>query len=181
MIRIISGKHRGRRFLAPNTMPVRPTTDRAKEALFNILNNDLYFDELKCLDLFSGTGNISYELISRGSKDVTAVDQNAACIKFIHESAEKIGEEINIIKSDVFKFLKRDFASYDLIFADPPYDFQEHKELVDSIFANNKLKEDGNLIVEHSAMEDLSSIANFIEARAYGSVKFSFFKLDSQD
>ena len=104
-MRIISGTYKGRKIVAPAKLPVRPTTDMAKEALFNILNNQYYFDDISVLDLFSGTGNISYEFASRGTEDITAVDDNYGCIKFINSTAENFDMPIKTIKSDVFKFL----------------------------------------------------------------------------
>lgn len=176
-IRIISGQHRGKRISAPKKLPVRPTTDMAKESLFNILNNHFYFDEIKALDLFSGTGNIAYELSSRGCEDVIAVDSSKLCVSFI----DKISDEINStglfpVLDDVFNFLKRDFNSYDLIFADPPYDFEQYEEIVDTVFAKKMLKEDGMLVLEHQERKDLSNLLNFESSRKYGNVRFSFFR-----
>src|SRR5690625_1984773 len=137
-MRIISGKHKGRRFSPPKKLPVRPTTDIAKEGLFNILWNRYDFTQLKVLDLFSGTGNISFEFASRGSSDITAVDQHYGCLKFIKRTAESLGENIRPLKNDVFRFLQHSPQSYDLIFADPPYDFSKKafREIIDSVFAN---------------------------------------------
>ena len=123
-MRIISGTYKGRKIIAPAKLPVRPTTDMAKEALFNILNNQYYFDDISVLDLFSGTGNISYEFASRGTEDITAVDDHYACIKFINDTAELFEMPIKTIKSDVFKFLENFGQQYSIIFADPPYDFE---------------------------------------------------------
>ena len=178
-MRIISGKFKGKRLIAPKTLPVRPTTDMAKEALFNILNFQIDFQEIKLLDLFAGTGNISYEFISRGATQITAVDQHYGCIKFINKTANELEAEINTVKSDVFKYLDKVKTKSDLIFADPPYDFstEDFQKIPQLVFENNLLEEEGLLIVEHSKHTDLSETANFSESRRYGNSVFSFFKL----
>ena len=178
-MRIISGKFKGKRLIAPKTLPVRPTTDMAKEALFNILNFQIDFQEIKLLDLFAGTGNISYEFISRGTTQITAVDQHYGCIKFINKTANELEAEINTVKSDVFKYLDKVKTKSDLIFADPPYDFstEDFQKIPQLVFENNLLEEEGLLIVEHSKHTDLSETVNFSESRRYGNSVFSFFKL----
>lgn len=178
-MRIISGKFKGKRLIAPKTLPVRPTTDMAKEALFNILNFQIDFQEIKLLDLFAGTGNISYEFISRGTTQITAVDQHYGCVKFINKTANELEAEINTVKSDVFKYLDKVKTKSDLIFADPPYDFstEDFQKITQLVFVNNLLEEEGLLIVEHSKHTDLSETANFSESRRYGNSVFSFFKL----
>tara|TARA_B100000949_G_C14207671_1_gene418872 strand:+ start:118 stop:654 length:537 start_codon:yes stop_codon:yes gene_type:complete len=178
-MRIISGKFKGKRLIAPKTLPVRPTTDMAKEALFNILNFQIDFQEIKLLDLFAGTGNISYEFISRGATQITAVDQHYGCVKFINKTANELEAEINTVKSDVFKYLDKVKTKSDLIFADPPYDFStdDFQKIPQLVFDNNLLEEEGLLIVEHSKHTDLSETANFSESRRYGNSVFSFFKL----
>lgn len=182
-MRIISGQHKGRRITAPRKLPVRPTTDMAKEALFNILNNRLHFNELEVLDLFSGTGNISYEFSSRGAGAITAVDQDLDCVKFIKKTASELEMDITVIKSDVFKYLERAPIKTDLVFADPPYDFDDtqFKSIADLVFEKNILNEDGILIIEHSKHTDLSTLQNFNEARRYGNSVFSFFKLNFEE
>ena len=178
-MRIISGKFKGKRLIAPKTLPVRPTTDMAKEALFNILNFQIHFQEIKLLDLFAGTGNISYEFISRGTTQITAVDQHYGCVKFINKTANELEAEINTVKSDVFKYLDKVKTKSDLIFADPPYDFstEDFQKIPQLVFDNNLLEEEGLLIVEHSKHTDLSETVNFSESRRYGNSVFSFFKL----
>ena len=177
MIRIISGKYKGRRITAPKKLPVRPTTDMAKEALFNILNNQYYFDDISVLDLFSGTGNISYEFASRGTTAITAVDDNFGCIKFINETAEAFEMPINTIKSDVFKFLENSKQQHTIIFADPPYEFEldVFSKIPELVFENNLLEEDGLLIVEHSKHTDLSQLNHYNHSKSYGGNVFSFF------
>lgn len=177
-MRIISGTHKGKRLIAPKKLPVRPTTDMAKEALFNILNNNFQFSQLSILDLFSGTGNIAYEFASRGSKEITAVDGNYDCVKFIKKTAQELDFNISTIKSDVFKFLEKAYVKADIIFADPPYDFEEEKflKIPQIVFKNNLLNQNGQLIIEHSKHTNLSDFPNFIEARRYGGSVFSFFE-----
>ena len=177
-MRIISGSHKGRRLTAPKKLPVRPTTDMAKEALFNILNNQYYFDDVSVLDLFSGTGNISYEFASRGTEQITAVDSNYGCIRFINDTTEQLDLAIQTVKSDVFKFLEQSKQSYDVIFADPPYDFDVElfEKIPELIFKNNLLNKEGLLIVEHSKHTALSMLSNYSYSKSYGGNTFSFFE-----
>ena len=176
-MRIIRGKYQRRQITAPNNLPVRPTTDMAKESLFNILENHVDFEDITVLDLFAGTGNISNELVSRGCPRVTAVDENNNCIKFIRDTAAKLNmEELLAIRSDVFRFIPMHKVKYDLIFADPPYDSQHYDLLVSLIFEHNLLKEGGMLVVEHNKFIDFKEHPRFVEQRRYGKVNFSFFK-----
>ncbi|CAA0150411.1 16S rRNA (guanine(966)-N(2))-methyltransferase RsmD [Tenacibaculum maritimum] len=177
-MRIISGKYKGRRLTAPKNLPVRPTTDMAKESLFNILNNLYYFDAISVMDLFSGTGNISFEFASRGSKEIYAVDQHFACIKFIQSIAENLNFDIHTYKSDVYKFLEKTPLKTDVIFADPPYDFEKEEflKIVNTVFERNLLNDDGLLIVEHSKHTDLSSHPKHSYDKRYGGNVFSFFE-----
>ena len=176
-MRIISGLYKGRRITAPKKLPVRPTTDMAKEALFNILHHQYYFDGISVLDLFSGSGNISYEFASRGTEQITAVDDNYGCIKFINETAEAFEMSISTIKSDVFKFLEKSKQKQDIIFADPPYDFEVEKfsKIPELVFQNQLLEADGLLIVEHSKHTDLSHLEHYSHSKSYGGNVFSFF------
>jgi len=176
-MRIISGIHKGKRITAPKKLPIRPTTDFAKEALFNILNNRFHFNGLIVVDLFSGSGNIAYEFGSRGAGPVTAVDENFECIKFIDKIAGELDLDITPVKSDVFKYLEKAPVKADIIFADPPYDFDVDSltKLVTLTFEKDLLKEDGELIIEHSKRLDLSHLDHFIEIRKYGNSVFSFF------
>lgn len=177
-MRIISGKHKSRRLVAPKNLPVRPTTDMAKESIFNILNNWYYFHEIKVLDLFAGTGNISYEFASRGTEHIVAVDQHNGCINFINDTAEKLDLNIQTIKTDVYSFLENHQAEYDVVFADPPYDFSiEHfTEIARLVFENNLLTSKGTLIIEHSQETDLSNTPNFTSVKRYGGCMFSIFE-----
>lgn len=177
-MRIISGKYKSRRITAPKNLPVRPTTDMAKESLFNILNNDYYLHEISVLDLFSGIGSISFEFASRGTTQITAVDENSGCIQFLEKINKELDLNLQIIKSDVYSFLEKTSQKYDVIFADPPYDFESEKfqKIVDLIFERNLLSENGTLIIEHSKQTDLSQNENFIRLKKYGSNRFSFFE-----
>jgi 16S rRNA (guanine966-N2)-methyltransferase len=177
-MRIISGTHKGRRITAPSKLPVRPTTDVAKEALFNIINNYYHISSISVLDLFSGTGNISYEFAARGAETITAVDANYDCVKFIKKTSVELGFPITTIKSDVFNYLEKAPVKADLIFADPPYNLEkkDFKRIADLVFANSLLNEDGQLVIEHSKHTDLSDLAYFREGRKYGSSVFSFFE-----
>lgn len=177
-MRIISGQYKSRKIVAPKNLPVRPTTDMAKESLFNILNNHYYFDEISVIDLFSGTGNISYEFASRGTEQITCVDQNFGCIKFINQTAEKFQMPIDTIKSDVFKFLENTKQKADIVFADPPYNFTDDQfaEIPKLVFQNKMVLDDGMLIIEHSKHTELSNIPNFENSKSYGGSVFSFFK-----
>jgi 16S rRNA (guanine(966)-N(2))-methyltransferase RsmD len=158
-MRIISGKLKSRRLSAPKNLPVRPTTDMAKESLFNILNNTYYFDAISVIDLFSGTGNISYEFASRGTKKIYSVDAHTGCIRYINTTAKELDLDISTFKSDVYKFLEKTPLKADVIFADPPYDFEEEQflKIVNLVFDREILNEDGVLIVEHSKHTDLTS------------------------
>ncbi|HNR20700.1 MAG TPA: 16S rRNA (guanine(966)-N(2))-methyltransferase RsmD [Bacteroidia bacterium] len=176
-MRIISGRFARKNITAPANLPVRPTTDFAKTGLFNILNNKINFKEVAALDLFAGTGNISYEFISRGADRITCVDQSQACTKFITQTFELLhANEALVIKQDVFSFLSETNKTYDLIFADPPFNFQHYTELVDTIFEKGILNKNGLLVLEHGGNINFSQNKFIIEERKYGAVHFSFFK-----
>ncbi|WP_310992035.1 RsmD family RNA methyltransferase [Aequorivita marina] len=177
-MRIISGSHKGRRLIAPKNLPVRPTTDFAKEALFNILRVRYYFDELTALDLYTGTGNISFELASRGVPNVTSVDAHSGCVQYVDKIAEEFSFPIKTVKSDVINYLDNVSEKFDVIFADPPYtfDYSELSSLRTKIFEKNLLNEDGLLVIEHSKQINLSELDHFAEARKYGGNVFSFFQ-----
>ena len=176
-MRIISGKYKGRHFDIPRSFKARPTTDFAKENLFNILNNTLDFEEVKALDLFSGTGSISLELLSRGCQEVTSVEMDSLHFGFLKKSQATLNDRNwKIIRDDVFRFIRRCTAEYDLIFADPPYALKELGEIPNLILSGNMLKEDGIFIFEHGKDYDFSEHPQFVRHIAYGSVNFSFFK-----
>lgn len=175
-MRIIGGIHKGRSIVPPKGLPVRPTTDFAKEALFNILTNQLNFDEIKVLDLFSGTGHISLEFASRGANQITAVDQNFKCVGFLKSMSSTLNLDINTVKQDVFDFLKSNRQTFDIIFADPPYDLTEIPNIHQLIFHHQLLNPKGMLIIEHGGKTRLDSLLHFEKTRKYGNVNFSFFK-----
>lgn len=177
-MRIISGKLKGLRFNPPKGFPSRPTTDYAKEGLFNILSNELTLGNLEILDLFAGTGNITFELASREAGTITSIDQNFKCTRFIKSFAKEkeLEDEIRVVKSDVFKFVSNQTKSYDFIFADPPFDMKKHRELADLIMNSSILKEDGLFILEHGSRNNLEDHPNFRNSRNYGGVIFSFFE-----
>jgi len=176
-MRIIGGKLKGLRLTPPPNLPVRPTTDMAKEALFNILNNLYDFEDLKVLDLFSGTGSLSLEFASRGCREITSVDKNAGCYNFLKNTAKQ--HQLDAIKAnraDVFKFLEQETETFDLIFADPPFDIPQIPLIPELVFKKNLLNPGGILIVEHPTMKRLDNHPNFKEQRKYGYSSFSFFE-----
>lgn len=177
-MRIISGKLKARRFSVPKNFPSRPTTDYAKEGLFNILEHQIDLFDLHILDLCAGTGNISFELISREAGDVTAVDINLNCLRFIRKNAEdlKIENEIRTVKMDILHFLKITEDTYDLIFADPPYAYKHHDQIANLVFEKDLLVPNGLLIIEHGRDTKLENITHFEFCRNFGNVYFSFFR-----
>lgn len=175
-MRIISGKFKGKRIVAPKSIKARPTTDFGKESLFNILEHKYDFQGLDLLDLFAGTGNISYEFISRGAKSVTAVDMALSSYQFINTFAHENGMNIKCIKADVFKFINKPGKSYPLIFADPPYSNKDISKIPDLIFSNNWLEEGGLLIMEHGEENDFKDHPRLVDHREYSRVNFSFFQ-----
>jgi 16S rRNA (guanine966-N2)-methyltransferase len=176
-MRIISGKYKGRRIAPPKNLPVRPTTDMSKEALFNVLNNHFNFSELKVLELFAGTGSISYEFASRGCLPILCVDGDLGCVNFIKKTAKEFEFDITAIKSDVFKFLEKHSGNYDIIFADPPYGMsqKEFEKIIELIFEKELLDEEGMLVVEHSKYTKLDQMLNYSFQKNYGGSVFSFF------
>jgi 16S rRNA (guanine966-N2)-methyltransferase len=182
-VRIISGKYKGRRITAPKNLPVRPTTDMSKEALFNVLNNHFNFSGLKVLDLFSGTGNISYEFGSRGCDNITSIDGDMGCVNFIKKTAKEFDLNITAIKNDVFKFLEKHKGSYDIIFADPPYGIaqKEFEKLIELVFENELLDEEGMMIMEHSKHTKLNHMMHYSFQKNYGGSVFSFFEFEVDD
>lgn len=176
-MRIIGGRLKGLRLNPPKNLPVRPTTDMAKEALFNILLNQIDFEGIKVLDLFSGTGNIALEFASRGAEKVTGVDRSIQCVHYLKDTSRQHGlTQIEVFKADVFKYLEMETEQYDLVFADPPYDLNRIPEIPKIIFDKKLLKEGGLLIVEHQSLQNLSNHPAFTEQRKYGHSSFSFFK-----
>lgn len=180
MFRIISGKWKGKKITAPKNFNVRPTTDFAKEALFNIIESQYDISEIEVLDLFSGIGSVSYEFASRGARKITAVDIEFKHLKFIEETAKTLDlKEINCIRNDAFKFLStQNSDKFEMIFADPPYHFQpeQYQKIIDLVFEKNILKPQGTLIIEHQSKTEPFQAKNHIQTRKYGNVAFSFFQ-----
>jgi 16S rRNA (guanine(966)-N(2))-methyltransferase RsmD len=176
-MRIISGKLKGRRFSPPKSFSARPTTDIARESLFNVLNNRMDFEELKVLDLFGGTGSISYEFASRGCIDITTVELNYKHYSYIKSMLKEfeLNDEIKPIKADVFKYLQKCVFKYDLVFADPPFDLKDFDSIPDRFFENSLLAEGGVFILEHSDKKSFEKHPHFAEVKKYGKVHFSFF------
>lgn len=176
-MRIISGTHGGRKIIPPAKMPyTRPTTDIAKEGLFNILENNLDISTLKTLDIFGGTGSISYELASRGATDLTIVEKDTAMYEFIKKNAALLQlENFKVVKSDVFKFLQQCSESFDLIFAGPPYALTTINELPKIIFEKKLLNQSGWFILEHTPANNYKDFPHYKTQRNYGTTVFSIF------
>lgn len=176
-MRIIGGRFNRRLINPPTGLAVRPTTDKAKEALFNILNNHIDFEDVRVLDLFAGTGSIAFEFASRNAIEVIAVDNNPRCVRFIREVKEKYQmDNLNVLKADALRFLKTPMTSYDIIFCDPPYDMKDIENIPDMVFKNDFLLPEGFLIVEHSDHIQMDDHPAFVFKRNYSKVHFSFFK-----
>lgn len=182
-MRIISGQYKGRRIAPPKNLPVRPTTDMSKEAVFNVLNNHFNFSELKVLELFAGTGSISYEFASRGSFPILCIDGDMGCVNFIKKTAKEFEFDITAIKSDVFTFLEKHSGNYDIIFADPPYGMaqKEFEKIIELIFEKELLDEEGMLIVEHSKYTKLEQMPHYSFQKNYGGSVFTFFEFESEE
>lgn len=177
-MRIISGEFKSRYIKVPKYFHDRPTTDQAKEGLFNIVYHSFDIENLRVLDLFAGTGNISYEFASRGCKNIVAVDKNPKYIDFIRKTARELFPDqsvIQAIQSDAFKLLTIHNQTYDIIFADPPFDEEDTARIPDLVFENQMLLNEGTLIVEHPRQVDFSGHTNFQRRKKYGKVNFSFF------
>ncbi len=176
-MRIIGGKYRGRRIIPPSGFKARPTTDFARESLFNILNNRIDFETVSVLDLFSGTGSISYEFASRGAAEVHLIEMDLKHISGIRRIIKDTGfENIRAVHIDVRAYLKTCSAKYDIVFADPPYDLPWLKEIPDLVAGSGVMKEDGFFILEHPRNMRFSDHKLFFEHRSYGGVNFSFFR-----
>ena len=176
-MRIISGSCGGRTINPQKNLRARPTTDFAKENLFNVLGNVVDFEGIDVLDLFAGTGSISYEFASRGAASVTSVEINAVHYNFIRTTAKSFGlTNIHPVKANVFLYLKSCAKKYDVIFSDAPYDLEGSEAVVDMVLEKGLLKEGGIFIFEHSKDKDFSSHPRFSRLRSYGSVQFSIFE-----
>lgn len=176
-MRIISGQYKGRAINPPRNLRARPTTDFAKENLFNVLGNIVDFEECDVLDLFSGTGSISYEFASRGVKSITSVEINGVHHSFIRKTAAELGiRNLYAVKANAFLYLRSCPKKFDIIFSDAPYDLEGSEQVIDLVMGGDLLTEDGFLVFEHSKGKEFSEHPNFWQQRSYGSVQFSFFK-----
>lgn len=178
-MRIIRGTLKGKRFATPPGFPSRPTTDYAKEGLFNMLEHMLDLDDIKVLDLCAGTGNISFEFVSRGAQELLAIDSHPRCIQYLKQNVQTLGisAQMQVYKSDCVIYCRNaKNVQYDLIFSDPPYHLGFHEELIATIFEKALLHPDGLLIIEHGKQHDFSKLPQFDACRNFGNVYFSFFK-----
>ena len=175
-MRIISGKYKGRVLAQNKKLKARPTTDKAKEALFNILNFRIDFEGIKALDLFSGTGNISFELASRGVAEITAVELQSDHVKHIYRLNTDLGTDVNVIRGNVFAFLKKTTNKFDIVFADPPFDLENFEAVYAALHESGIVNEGGMLVIEHGSRINFTKCPNFAETRNYGKVNFSFFE-----
>jgi len=177
-MRIIGGSHAGLRLHPPAVLPVRPTTDIAKEALFNVLQHRRDFEGLYALDLFAGTGNITFELASRGAAHVVAVDMHFKCVQYIKTTAENLKmTAVKAVKANALKFIASCTDGFDFIFADPPYDLPQLPQLPERIFERGMLKPGALLVLEHASLLKLPEHPNLVERRKYGYSSFSFYQM----
>ena len=177
-MRIISGKNKGQRISFPKNLPVRPTTDMAKEGLFNIISNNYNFEDISVIDLFAGSGNISYEFYSRGVQKVLAIDNNSKCTSFIIKQSKSLKMNISVVKRNVYKFLENNRVNADIFFADPPYsiDIQKLNSIIELVLNSEMLNDKGVLIIEHFKKINFSDHKRIVDSRTYGDSSFSFFK-----
>ena len=175
-MRIVGGKFKSIRFKPPKAFTSRPTTDFAKEGLFNTLSHRMELEEISVLDLFCGTGNISFEFLSRGAS-VVSVDQNFKCLKFMEQVTKKLKalNQLKLVRSDVQKYIIGCENAFDVVFMDPPFDQVNYDELIVLVYKHQIVKPEGLLIVEHHKKVDLSDLSNYEQTKKYGSVCFSFF------
>jgi 16S rRNA (guanine966-N2)-methyltransferase len=176
-MRIIGGSSKGKTIKVPKGLPVRPTTDFAKEGLFNILQNKINFESKTVLDLFSGTGHISLEFASRGASSITSIDKHFQCVGFLKTISKELGFDIYATKGDVFEYLKKCTQTFDVVFADPPYELENIAHIHELIFDKKILNPNGLLIIEHGPKTNLTELASFTQQRKYGNVNFSFFEV----
>jgi 16S rRNA (guanine(966)-N(2))-methyltransferase RsmD len=177
-MRIISGKNKGQRISFPKNLPVRPTTDMAKEGLFNIISNNYNFEDISVIELFAGSGNISYEFYSRGVQKVLAIDNNSKCTSFIIKQSKSLKMNISVVKRNVYKFLENNRVNADIFFADPPYsiDIQKLNSIIELVVNSEMLNDQGVLIIEHFKKINFSDHKRIVDSRTYGDSSFSFFK-----
>jgi len=178
-MRIIAGTKKGHPIKAPNNLPTRPTTDRSKESLFNILSNWYDFDDCDILDIYAGTGNISYEFASRGARNVICVDRFKGCTDFIESECKKLEfNQIQVVRDDVIAFIKRCPEKFDIIFADPPFATTDYELIHEIVFSRELLQPKGIFVMEHHSVHNFSGLAHFLEARHYGQNVMSFYGIE---
>lgn len=178
-MRIVGGLLRGRRFTAPSSIPARPTTDFAKEALFNILAHQIHWPGVNALDLFSGIGSISIEMVSRGALRVTSVDQHPKAVQWLSKTAQELKlSSLHPLRAEAIYWLERNNQPFDFVFADPPYDYGDYVKLIELVL-KSALQPDGLFVLEHRQSGSFAEHSNFVEDRTYGEVRFSFFRLDA--
>ena len=176
-MRIITGRYKGRRFDIPRTFKARPTTDFAKENIFNVINGYTDWEETTALDLFAGTGSISYEFVSRGARSVTGIEMNTKQIDFIKRTCTRLKiDNLHVYRSDVFKYIAKCSERYDVVFADPPYQMNNIDELLAAVVGNSLLTDDSIFILEHNRHHSFADHPNLIDSRKYGNVHFSLFR-----
>ena len=182
-MRIITGKLKGRNVPIPNTGLLRPTSDRTKEGLFSVIDARTYFDRTRVLDLFAGSGNLGFEALSRGSEYCLFVDSEPGHTKMIEKTASQFGvsDKISILTADVEQFLEKTYGQFDIIFADPPYDYYMMAEMIDVVLQNNWLTENGWFVLEHDKRHNFSDHEHCVFAKPYGRTIVSIFKLNSVD
>lgn len=177
-MRIIAGKYKGKLIKPPASFSARPTTDFAREGIFNIMNNHYNLDEINFLDLFTGTGAITFEMISRGTSRITAVDIQPKYVSFVEKEAALLNATgVKVFNSDSVSFIQRIHEQFNIIFADPPYDTEYYSDIYDAVFEHNLLRPGGLLIFEHNKTHNFSQKKYFLEHRNYGSVNFTIFEM----
>lgn len=177
-MRIIRGKYGRRRFSVPTNITARPTTDFARENIFNVIENMIDIDGLKCLDLFAGTGAVSFELLSRGASSVTSVEKSATQARFIEKVKQELGDNnLHLLRTDAIRFIRESSTDFDFVFADPPYDLNDFDKIPQMVLDSNLLHPGSIFIIEHSKKYDFSTLPHFTDHRTYGSVNFSIFEI----
>ncbi len=181
-MRIIRGKYGRRRFNVPTNITARPTTDFARENIFNVLENIMDIEGAKCLDLFAGTGAVSFELLSRGAASVTAIEKSATQARFIEKVKSELGDSnLHLIRTDALRYIRESSSQFDFVFADPPYDLDGFGEIPEMVLRSQLLHPGSIFIIEHSKAYDFSLLPHFTDHRAYGSVNFSIFEIPDKD
>lgn len=180
-MRIIRGKYGRRRFNVPTNITARPTTDFARENIFNVIENIVDIEGLKCLDLFAGTGAVSFELLSRGASSVTSVEKSATQARFIEKVKRELDDRnLHLLRTDALRFIRDSASTFDFVFADPPYDLEGFGDIPQMVLDSKLLHPGSIFIIEHSKKYDFSSLPHFSEHRAYGSVNFSIFEIPEE-